>query len=40
MDHAITVGEIVKFILIGGGILVVFGILLAVLAAYGSGMGR
>ncbi len=40
MQHAITVADILKFMLIGGGILFVLWVLIALLAAYGRGMSR
>jgi hypothetical protein len=40
MQHAITVGDLVKWCLIGGGIVAVLFILGAILSAIGSGFSR
>lgn len=37
MDKAITVGEVVKVVLIGGGIVGIIAILVAFLSAYAKG---
>lgn len=37
MDHAITIGDVVKFVLVAGGIVGVLAILVAIMAAIGRG---
>ena len=36
MDEAITVGDVLKFVLAGGGILILLALLLALLTAIGN----
>jgi hypothetical protein len=40
MEHAITIGDLVKWVLIGGGVAAVVGIALYFLAAFGRGMSQ
>lgn len=40
MDHAITIGDLLKWALICGGIVGVVGFLLYLISALGSGMSR
>lgn len=40
MDHAITIGDVVHWSLIAGGIIAVIGVLLWLIAAYGHGMSQ
>jgi len=40
VDQAITIGMVVEFVLVGGGIAIVLAILFAILAAYAKGFTR
>ncbi len=40
MDHVITIGDVLRWSLVAGGIFAVVGFLLWLMAAFGRGMSR